>query len=224
VDFKIRTVEIGGKTVKLQIWDTAGQERFRTITSSYYRGAHGIMVLYDTTDATSFANVRSWLQEIDRYACDTVHKLLVGTKTDLASQRVVSAEEANEFAQQLNMAHVETSAKTGAGTDDCFCSLAATIAESVAGVTGPVHTNVSLAATPARRARSASDSEDESFSEEELQEDMKVTSERYVILNLTLSCRLLLARPRARSRRRRAARRSLLLPVPRSIWWLRKQT
>eukprot|EP01083_Nonionella_stella_P172877 594594_1 len=68
VDFEIKTLEIDGKTVKLQIWDTAGQERFRTITSSYYRGAHGIIIVYDITDKESFDNVRQWLFEIDRYA------------------------------------------------------------------------------------------------------------------------------------------------------------
>jgi Ras-related protein Rab-1A len=64
---KIRTIELDGKTIKLQIWDTAGQERFRTITSSYYRGAHGIIVVYDVTDQESFNNVKQWLHEIDRY-------------------------------------------------------------------------------------------------------------------------------------------------------------
>jgi len=68
VDFKIRTIQLDGKTIKLQIWDTAGQERFRTITSSYYRGAHGIIVVYDTTEAETFNNVKQWLHEIDRCA------------------------------------------------------------------------------------------------------------------------------------------------------------
>ncbi len=66
IDFKSRTVELDGKRVKLQIWDTAGQERFRTITSSYYRGAHGIIVVYDVTDLESFNNVKQWCHEIDR--------------------------------------------------------------------------------------------------------------------------------------------------------------
>merc|ERR1712205_299380 len=98
VDFKIRTIELDGKTIKLQIRDTAGQERFRTITSSYYRGAHGIIVVFDVTDQESFNNVKQWLQEIDRYACANVKKLLVNNKCDLASKRAVPTEQAAEFA------------------------------------------------------------------------------------------------------------------------------
>ncbi|XP_073950862.1 ras-related protein ORAB-1-like [Choristoneura fumiferana] len=98
VDFKIRTVELDGKTIKLQIWDTAGQERFRTITSSYYRGAHGIIIVYDCTDQDSFSNVKQWLEEIDRYACDNVNKLLVGNKCDLTTKKVnVSKNVAHQF-------------------------------------------------------------------------------------------------------------------------------
>merc|ERR1711879_841172 len=89
VDFVIRTIELGRKSIKLQIWDTAGQERFRTITSSYYRGAHGIICAFDITDQTSFANIKKWLQEIDRYACENVNKFVVGNKCDLAARRVV---------------------------------------------------------------------------------------------------------------------------------------
>ncbi|KAL9253000.1 GTP-binding protein YPTM2-like protein [Drosera capensis] len=111
VDFKIRTVEQDGKTIKLQIWDTAGQERFRTITSSYYRGAHGIIIVYDVTDQHSFENVKQWLSEIDRYASDNVVKLLVGNKSDLTSNRVVSYESGKAFADEIGVPFLETSAK-----------------------------------------------------------------------------------------------------------------
>lgn len=82
-----------GKTIKLQIWDTAGQERFRTLTSSYYRGSHGIPICYDVTDKASFVHVKQWLQEVYRYACEDVNKILVGCKCDLVDKRVVSQEE-----------------------------------------------------------------------------------------------------------------------------------
>lgn len=111
VDFKIRTIPLDGKVVKLQIWDTAGQERFRTITSSYYRGANGIIVVYDVTDRESFANVKQWLHEIDRYASGSVHKLLVGNKIDLEKKRVVSTQEGKEFADSIGIEFIETSAK-----------------------------------------------------------------------------------------------------------------
>ena len=73
----------------MKLQDTAGQERFRTITSSYYRGAHGIIVVYDCTDQESFNNVKQWLEEIERYACENVNKLLVGNKCDLTTKKVV---------------------------------------------------------------------------------------------------------------------------------------
>src|ERR1700710_3023991 len=78
-------------------WDTAGQERFRTITSSYYRGAHGICVVYDVTDMDSFNNVKQWLQEIDRYATEGVNKLLVGNKSDMEDKKVVEYTVAKVF-------------------------------------------------------------------------------------------------------------------------------
>merc|ERR1712146_664974 len=102
VDFKIRTINLDGKCVKLQIWDTAGQERFRTITSSYYRGAHGIIVVYDVTDRETFNNVKQWLHEIDRYANENVNKLLVGNKCDLETRRQVKYENGVELAESLN--------------------------------------------------------------------------------------------------------------------------
>jgi len=127
VDFKIRTVDLDTKTIKLQIWDTAGQERFRTITSSYYRGAHGIIIVYDITDKESFDNVRQWLFEIDRYASENVCKLLVGNKSDLANKRAVEFEAAKSFADELNIPFLETSAKNATNVEQAFLTMAAQI-------------------------------------------------------------------------------------------------
>ncbi|GAA5885422.1 hypothetical protein JCM3774_005223 [Rhodotorula dairenensis] len=135
VDFKIRTIELEGKTVKLQIWDTAGQERFRTITSSYYRGAHGIIVVYDVTDQDTFANVKQWLQEIDRYACEGVNKLLVGNKSDLTSKKVVDYAVAKEFADQIGVSLLETSAKNATNVEQAFLTMAKQIKDRTAAST-----------------------------------------------------------------------------------------
>lgn len=121
VDFKIRTVKIDGKTIKLQIWDTAGQERFRTITATYYRGTHGVIVVYDVTEKESFENVRRWMAEIDNN-CDTqqnpVNRVLVGNKCDMEAQ--VTADEANEYANTINVKHFRCSAKENTDVDRMF--------------------------------------------------------------------------------------------------------
>jgi len=124
VDFKIKTLTMDSKTVKLQIWDTAGQERFRNITSSYYRGAHGIIIVFDVTNTKSLKNVEDWLGEIDKHALQTVDKLLVGNKCDLVHQRVVSMAEAKEFATSHGLPYIETSAKDSTNVDDAFHKLA----------------------------------------------------------------------------------------------------
>mmetsp|Transcript_2990 Transcript_2990/g.9118 ORF Transcript_2990/g.9118 Transcript_2990/m.9118 type:complete len:200 (+) Transcript_2990:112-711(+) len=113
--------------IKFNVWDTAGQERFRTITSSYYRGAHGIIVVFDVTDAESFNNVKQWLHEIDRYACQNVKKLLVGNKCDLASKRAVPSEQAVEFAESLGVEYLETSAKNSTNVEKAFTTMAGQI-------------------------------------------------------------------------------------------------
>ncbi|OBW64418.1 MAG: Uncharacterized protein AUREO_055190 [Aureobasidium pullulans] len=135
VDFKIRTIELDGKTVKLQIWDTAGQERFRTITSSYYRGAHGICVVYDVTDMDSFNNVKQWLQEIDRYATEGVNKLLVGNKSDMTDKKVVEYNVAKEFADSLGIPFLETSAKNASNVEQAFLTMARQIKERMGNTT-----------------------------------------------------------------------------------------
>ncbi|KAK1267103.1 Ras-related protein RIC1 [Acorus gramineus] len=114
-------------TIGVDFWDTAGQERFRTITSSYYRGAHGIIVVYDVTDQESFNNVKQWLSEIDRYASESVNKLLVGNKSDLAANRAVSYETAKAFADEIGIPFLETSAKDATNVEQAFMTMAAEI-------------------------------------------------------------------------------------------------
>jgi len=120
VDFKTKNLTIEGKTVQLQVWDTAGQERFRTITSSFYRGAHGIIVVYDIADQTSFNNVKLWMQEIQRYASAGVCRMLVGNKVDLGDHRAIEFNTAKEYADNLSIPFSETSAKTGQEVDKVF--------------------------------------------------------------------------------------------------------
>lgn len=131
VDFKIRTVQQDGKTIKLQIWDTAGQERFRTITSSYYRGAHGIIIVYDVTDMATFSNVKQWLNEIDRYANDSVCKLLVGNKCDLIDKKVVDTQTAKGVADELGIPFLETSAKNSINVEQAFITMAEEIKKKI---------------------------------------------------------------------------------------------
>ncbi|KAK9760953.1 GTP-binding protein, partial [Basidiobolus ranarum] len=87
IDFKIRTIDLDGKRIKLQIWDTAGQERFRTITTAYYRGAMGIIVVFDVTDERSFNNVRNWIKNVEQHANEGVSKILIGNKCDIEDKK-----------------------------------------------------------------------------------------------------------------------------------------
>jgi Ras-related protein Rab-1A len=124
VDFRFRTVKIDKKTVKLQIWDTAGQERFRTITSAYYRGADGIILVYDVSNMESFEHVSDWLKEVNRYAAPGTVKLLVGNKCDRTADRVVTEEQAKEFADELGIPFIETSAKSAKNVEEAFLTMA----------------------------------------------------------------------------------------------------
>ncbi|XP_780763.2 ras-related protein Rab-35 isoform X1 [Strongylocentrotus purpuratus] len=126
VDFKIRTIDVKGEKVKLQIWDTAGQERFRTITSTYYRGTHGVIVVYDVCSAESFVNVKRWLYEIDQN-CEDVSRILVGNKNDAPERKVVETEDAQKFAEQMNIQLYETSAKENINVEEMFNGITALV-------------------------------------------------------------------------------------------------
>jgi len=124
IDFKIRTVEIDGKKIKLQIWDTAGQERFRTITTAYYRGAMGILLVYDVTDEKSFMSIRNWIANVDQFAQDSVNRILVGNKCDMTTKKVVEYASGKALADEFGIRFLETSAKNSTNVDEAFISLA----------------------------------------------------------------------------------------------------
>ncbi|XP_042943579.1 ras-related protein RABC2a-like isoform X9 [Carya illinoinensis] len=126
VDFKIKLLTVGGKKLKLTIWDTAGQERFRTLTSSYFRGAQGIILVYDVTRRDTFTNLSDvWAKEVELYSTnqDCV-KMLVGNKVDMASERVVTREEGIALAKELGCLFIECSARTRENVEQCFEELA----------------------------------------------------------------------------------------------------
>ena len=120
VDFRTRDMTFRGKVIRTTVWDTAGQEKFRSLTSSYYRGTHGIVLVYDVTNRESFNHVTDWLNEIGTYCGeDDCVMLLVGNKIDLEA-RAVSTQEGQAFAREKNMVFIETSAKTTAGIRHTF--------------------------------------------------------------------------------------------------------
>jgi len=130
VDYKLKTINVNGNQIRLQIWDTAGQERFRTITSSYYRAAHGIILVYDITSFDTFQNIKKWITEITRYSSPDVQKLLVGNKCDLVNDRKVSFETGSSLAQELGIVFFESSAKNDTNVEKIFENMANAINET----------------------------------------------------------------------------------------------
>lgn len=120
VEFSTKSVRVGDKLVKAQIWDTAGQERYRSIASSYYRGAVGAFLVYDVTDSNSFDDLHVWLKEIRDHAEEDCRVMLCGNKCDLVDQRRVTEREGRAFARSNGLAFIETSAKDATGVDDAF--------------------------------------------------------------------------------------------------------
>eukprot|EP01113_Clastostelium_recurvatum_P010747 TRINITY_DN1539_c0_g1_i1.p1 TRINITY_DN1539_c0_g1~~TRINITY_DN1539_c0_g1_i1.p1 ORF type:complete len:225 (+),score=42.44 TRINITY_DN1539_c0_g1_i1:100-774(+) len=123
VDFGTKSIEIEGRTVTAQCWDTAGQERFRAVTSGYYRGAVGAMIVYDITNKTSFKNVTRWLNELREMADPEILIMMVGNKCDLEPQREVPTNEAKAFAEGNKISFLETSALTSQNVNLAFETL-----------------------------------------------------------------------------------------------------
>jgi len=123
VEFATRSVQIDGKTIKAQIWDTAGQERYRAITSAYYRGAVGALLVYDITSLESFNNARKWLTELRDHSDSNIVVLLAGNKNDLSHLRAVSIEQAHEFANSEGLTTIETSALNSSNVEQAFTDL-----------------------------------------------------------------------------------------------------
>jgi small GTP-binding protein len=124
LDFRLKTINLeNNKKIKAQIWDTAGQDRFRAITKNYYRGANGILLIFDITDRSSFEHIRNWIEQIKEEAPEQIIIYLVGNKIDNENNRVVTNEEAKKLAEEFKLKYFETSAKNSINVDTTFLDL-----------------------------------------------------------------------------------------------------
>ncbi|KAK0441445.1 ras family-domain-containing protein [Armillaria borealis] len=120
VEFATRSINVDGKTVKAQIWDTAGQERYRAITSAYYRGAVGALLVYDIAKHATYVNVTRWLKELRDHADSNIVIMLVGNKSDLKHLRAVPTDEAKAFSVENGLSFIETSALDASNVESAF--------------------------------------------------------------------------------------------------------
>ncbi|CAL9165070.1 unnamed protein product [Musa hybrid cultivar] len=123
IEFQTRTIVLNRKRIKAQIWDTAGQERYRAVTSAYYRGALGAMLVYDITKRPTFDHVARWVEELRANADKAIVIMLIGNKSDLAEKRAVSTEDAVEFAEEQGLFFSEASALSGDNVESAFLRL-----------------------------------------------------------------------------------------------------
>ena len=124
LDYRLKSIKLkNGKSIKLQIWDTAGQDRFRAITKNYYKGSHGIILIYDVTSRRTFESIRNWVSQIREEATEKVTIYLVANKIDMDEDRKVKKEEGEKLAKELGLPFMETSAKSGINVDKIFDDL-----------------------------------------------------------------------------------------------------
>ena len=123
VEFATRSINVDGKTIKAQIWDTAGQERYRAITSAYYRGAVGALLVYDIAKHVTFENIDRWLRELRDHADHNIVIMLVGNKSDLRHLRAVPTDDAKGYAEQCSLSFIETSALDSTNVEQAFQEL-----------------------------------------------------------------------------------------------------
>ncbi|CAK5078397.1 unnamed protein product [Meloidogyne enterolobii] len=131
VEFATRSIQVDGKTVKAQIWDTAGQERYRAITSAYYRGAVGALLVYDIAKHVTYESVDRWLKELRDHADQNIVIMLVGNKSDLRHLRAVPTEEARAYAERNQLSFIETSALDSTNVEAAFTNSLTEIYRSV---------------------------------------------------------------------------------------------
>ena len=129
VDFKTKQIESDDHSIKMQIWDTAGHEKFRTITTSYYKSAQAIIILYDITQKSSFDHIRNWITEIDKFGKQGVLKVIVGNKLDLENNRKISKEDAENLALKYGLKLWEVSAKDNTNIEEMFVDTIKTLLE-----------------------------------------------------------------------------------------------
>ena len=131
VDFFTKTIDVNGKTVKLQIWDTAGTEKYRSITSSYYRGSHCALIVFDLTSKDSFESLPTWIENYYKNCNQEFDKnvIMIGNKNDLSEKRDVTQDKINDFIKLNNLVYFETSAKTGENVDESFQYIAQKLME-----------------------------------------------------------------------------------------------
>ncbi|CAM9995862.1 ras-related protein Rab-11A-like [Lampetra fluviatilis] len=131
VEFATRSIQVDGKVIKAQIWDTAGQERYRAITSAYYRGAYGALLVYDIAKHLTYENVERWLKELRDHADSNIVIMLVGNKSDLRHLRAVTTDEAKAFAENHGLSFIETSALDSTNVEGAFITILTEIYRTV---------------------------------------------------------------------------------------------